>query len=123
MKNLFILLSVLALFASSCDTKKNDSVMCTEIFVMVGVEIEGKTLDSFYTIDVNRGQKIYHTEYQNDNWYPVATDMLLSRLKSSQDEFLFVGYISGEEVIREKYIIGADQCHIFKVSGPEKIEL
>lgn len=97
--------------------------MCTEIFAMVGVEIEGIPLDSFYTIDVSRGQKIYHTDYQYENWYPVATDMLLERLKNSQDEFLFIGSVSGNEVIREKYIIGADQCHIFKVSGPEKIEL
>jgi hypothetical protein len=38
-----------------------------------------------------------------------------------KESFWFVGYINGKEVIKEKYLIMADRCHVQMIDGKSEI--
>ena len=93
---------------------------------MIGVKITGAGPDDFYTLRVETGDTIRFTggdTYPLVNWYPVLDDSYQVILQGKEEQFQFVAEINGNEVVREDYFIGADQCHIYKVSGPQQIAL
>lgn len=101
-------------------------VNCTEEFRMIGVKVTGEELTDFYTLRVSTGDTIRFTNgdtYPLVNWYPILDDSFQPILEGSEEEFLFVGELDGPEVLRETYVIGADQCHIYRQSGPQAIAL
>jgi hypothetical protein len=122
----FIGLILILLFAGCSSDDDPGVVICTEEFRMIGVKVNGDELDNFYTLRVETGDEISFTEgdtYPLVNWYPILDDSYQTILEGVEEEFQFVGEIDGNEVLRENYVIGADQCHIYKVSGPQSIDL
>lgn len=113
--------------AISC-SKDNGSgeVICSEEFRMVGLKVTGGKLTDFYTLRVSTGDTIRFTEsgtYPLVNWYPVLDDNYQPLLEGTEEDFLFVGEIDQARVVEETFVIAADQCHIYKISGPQMISL
>lgn len=115
---------VLALIFYSCN--KEDEVNCTEEFRFIGVNVEGDSLSDYFTIrqktlDTLRfNQQVVFPEYI---WYIILDDSFASTLKNSSETFTFYGLINDSIVIQEEYGIEADDCHISRQSGPDKIVL
>jgi hypothetical protein len=55
--------------------------------------------------------------------YTVLDDNYVSKLRNTQDTFLFYGYVSYyySPVVVETYVIEADECHVQKISGKESV--
>lgn len=119
--NILSIVLVLTL-VQSC--KREDESFCTEEFVTVGVTVTGKTLTNFYTIRKSTKDTITLSPLDNNsNYYPILDDNYTSKLKDKREYFYFIGEINNEQVINETYLISANDCHIFKVSGKETIKL
>jgi hypothetical protein len=56
-----------------------------------------------------------------DDSYTVLDDSYLKQLMDNADSFRFTGTKNGKEVVNEVFVIGADCCHINKVSGNESV--
>lgn len=100
--------------------------ICTEEFRMISVTVIGAELDEYYTLRNKNGDTIrleYFQKFGNTISYPVLDDSFQSSIANKNEEFTFVGIIDDKEVINEPYVIGADECHIDKVSGTNEINL
>ncbi|WP_215231770.1 hypothetical protein [Dyadobacter linearis] len=112
------LLTILALNACKMDGDPGD-INCTEEFRSVGLEVSGEPLTEFYTVrlatsDTLRARSEFVPE---SRWYWVLDDSYQKLLANRQEVFKFVGKRGSAIVVQEEYTIGADACHIFKVSG------
>jgi hypothetical protein len=104
---------------------KANEVICTTVFQSVGLKVLGEALTDFYTIRLSTSDTIRRStgvEAQT-HWYLVLDDSYQPRLANKQESFRFIGKIGQTVVVREDYIIAADQCHINKVSGKDKAQL
>lgn len=126
-KKFLLSIAVLLMFLLSCSSDDDPTAInCTEEFRLIGVKITGAEPDDFYTIRVETGDTIRFTDddtYPLVNWYPILDDAYQVILEDKVEQFQFVGEINNVEVLRENYAFGADQCHIYKVSGPQSIDL
>lgn len=118
-------LSLFALTLGFTACEKTSEVVCTMEFRILQVEVNNRTLDSFYTVRTSTGEtfRLTHYLWSGGNSYPIATDSLASVLRNRTENFQFRGYIGGVRVIDQTYQISADACHVNKVSGPAKIDL
>ncbi|MEM6631577.1 MAG: hypothetical protein AAF694_17990 [Bacteroidota bacterium] len=128
----FLLTVFFASFLTSCDYLKdllngngdpNDPIICTDEFRTIGLEIEGGELDEFYTIRKSTNDTIQVDFPVFETLYPVLDDSYQEELEGQVDEFEFVGFRESEELVRELFVIKADECHIEKVSGPDVITI
>lgn len=134
-----ILISALFALAFSCDDSENvnsgecpQNIACTDIFVSVMAEIkdnDGKPyiLDEYYTMKLSTGEKISFQNNGTDQTarlygaYAVLADSQLKKTTKSGQEFEFIGIKDGKEVVRKKFVISHDCCHVKLVSGDTKI--
>jgi hypothetical protein len=111
-----------ALFSSSC--KDDDTIFCTEEFRTIGVYVEGGPLDDWYTERASNGEVIRPDNSDFVGTYHVVLDDLYTQtLKGKTETFHFIGVMQNQEVVRGTFQIGADDCHIFKVSGPDTLRI
>ena len=123
------LLPVFALFfLTACPLMDSDDpIACTEEFRSIGLEISGDSLTEFFTIrelsgdTIRIGEGPYH--YGTTRFYPVLNDGYQRLLQNRSEPFRFIGKINDSLQVDQPFQIGADQCHIFKVSGPTRITL
>lgn len=119
MLKLFASIFGIALFSlPSCN---DNGIICTEEFAMVGVTINGTQPDRTFTLRVKTGDTLNNTGFQTDQWYPVATDELRDALRNKQENFTFIGMKNDTVIYSANYVIGADDCHIYKISGPDSL--
>lgn len=99
--------------------------MCTEEFRIVSLEIIGGELDAFHTYREKTGEHLILSESASvfENFYPVLSDNEHKLIVNSEEYFIFNGYINEELVVSERFLIGADECHIFKITGPNSVSL
>lgn len=102
-----------------------DQAICTTEFRSVGLRVIGDTLTDFYTIRLSNSDTIRRSTgvEPQTHWYLVLDDSYQRQLVNKQESFRFIGKKGQTIVIREEYIIAADQCHINKVSGKSEIQL
>lgn len=112
------------------DTPQDDGdyVICTEVFMTIPIEVVDQNgnnvqLDEFYTLDVETNEKIMPQELYSPGSYPVLDDSHQPKLKGKERSFEFIGKVEGEIVVRAPFVIGADACHIYKVSGDLKVQI
>lgn len=126
----FVLAALLifpVLMASSCSRKNNcDNVICTEVLASVMVQVTDASgnplgLDEAYTIRTKTGEKITLGQNMSDGRYNVLDDTYQPRIANNTETFQFVGVKNGNKVVEENYSIGADCCHVKKISGKDKI--
>lgn len=119
-----LFLSLMVCFLSSCYKDSPNEIACTEEFRMISIKVIGDSLSDFYTLRTSTNDTIRSENFFPEaNWYPVVDDNFSSKLKNSQETFVFIGKINDSVVVRENFVISADECHINKVSGVEEVEL
>lgn len=119
-----VVLSFSGIWACQTDIRPPQTV-CTEEFQSIGIRVLGDSLTDFYTIRLVTSDTIRRsTGFESQtHWYPVLDDSYRRQLASKQESFQFIGKQGQRIVIRQDYIIEADQCHIRKVSGRNEIQL
>jgi hypothetical protein len=126
-KSKFPILILLAVLLAACSTDANEEeVICTEEFIVIGVKVSGATLSDYYTVRVSNNDTIRFTNnstYPIGNWYPILDDTYQTILENTEEDFIFYGKINDATVVNEAYIIGADQCHIKKISGASQVSV
>lgn len=110
------------IFKVSGPEQVNLPVACTLQFETVSVEVSGPALDQTYTIRIATGDTVYRaTSAAGSNFYTVLTDNYVPELAGQEADFQFLGFAGGTKTVDETYRIGADLCHIYKVSGKAAI--
>lgn len=135
LKKLVILLGIQIIFSCS-ETKtivednqcNKIDIVCTENFITISIEIVDSndnpvTLDSFKVIQKNTGKDISNNANLYNNYYPIVDDSYQHQLENKEQTFIFMGFKDNKEVVKETYVIAADCCHIYLVSGKTKITL
>ncbi|MCI4667504.1 MAG: hypothetical protein MRZ79_05030 [Bacteroidia bacterium] len=106
---------------SSCDLVNPPE--CTLDFRSVVVEVNGAQLSKTYTI-AGQADTLHKNENPvSGNFYTIIDDNNQSELENSEMDVVFHGYMGDSLAVSETYEVGADECHIFKVSGKNIIEL
>jgi hypothetical protein len=118
----YLQLFVIILISFSCKHNDKDTA-CTSMFASVSIEVNGGTLDNYYTIRSSTGDTIRITDGVFQNAYTVLNDNYQQMLEDKQETFKFVGVKSGIKVVDENFIISADKCHISKVSGVNSVTI
>ena len=123
MKNLaFFFLLFLGLAA--CNDDDMNGVICTEDFRIVSVTIEADTLPtSVYYIEGATTANVAMDKLDgSDNVYVLMTDANQDVHEGVTKSYLVEGVdADGNQLFSETYEVSADQCHIFKVSGPDVV--
>lgn len=116
---IFIPLFLGLLCCISCDkTPLENEVMCTEEFRTVGLTVVGDSLQDHYTIRISNNDTLRFSAFGfQDNYYTVLDDSYASVLKNKEELFIFHGISDDSLVVTETFVIGADNCHIYKKSG------
>jgi hypothetical protein len=109
----------LLIISFSC---KDDEIACTEQFVTIGLEITGADLDDHFTIRQSNADTIRIGSVFGD-FYPVLDDSYQTELENEEEQFSFIGIIADTITVSESFIIAADECHVMKISGVDKVEL
>jgi hypothetical protein len=126
MKNLSLLIFVILLVLGCSKSDDPDEIVCSDEFRTIGLTVSGGRLSDFYTIRESTGDTIRFTGsgiYPLSRWYPILDDSYQEILYDTEEQFYFYGEIDGSRVVEELYIIGADACHIFKVTGKESVSI
>ena len=139
MKNNILILSAIgiALFTFAC-SDKDDNIICSKeyIILMLNAEYawnnEPVTLDSFnvYTTSSHKNITIKQSdlkmaEMRKYGSYPIIDDRFVNNpeFRNKQTEVEFNGFLNGQQIISEKYIVGTDDCHACYYSGNLNIRL
>lgn len=115
-----LVVTVSCIFTSCSKDEPEDPIFCTEEFRYITLEVEGDSLTFFYTIRMINNDTLFPENNAPiyDNRYVVLSDQYSSLLKNKSEAFQFVGLVNDSIVLKLDYTIAADNCHIFKVSGP-----
>ncbi|QHT66365.1 hypothetical protein GXP67_06680 [Rhodocytophaga rosea] len=124
------------------DPKKNarladcaPDVVCTEMFAAVSATIkytDGSPvkLDKYQVIKTSTGADntpaISSDEldmYRNMGVYLITNDNYRKELRNQQQEVEFIGHKDGKELVRRKFTIGADCCHVMHIDGELEITI
>lgn len=129
----FLLTFWLMIFIS-CDHDKEDNIMCTMEYRMLTVTIHDEAgkpvvLDSCFIKKSGTGQIIdFSTEdpyfdsiNRNNGIYLLFTDGKMSMTSANGEEFEFHGIKDDSTIVREKYKIGHDLCHVLLNSGKTEV--
>ncbi|MDJ1506782.1 hypothetical protein [Xanthocytophaga agilis] len=108
-------------------------VMCTEIFSTVSATVKNKDnspvqLDSYKIIQTATGTERTLTldaamaEMQRKSGtYAIVTDANVKELANKEIEVEFIGYKAGKEIVKRKFTVGADCCHVKHIAGELEI--
>lgn len=112
----FLMAAVLLLAQCS----KPDETACTMEFRTIGLQVSGERIGRFYTLRLLNGDTLYH-RYDSllTGFYPVLDDAAMNWLRARTEAFRFEGWCGDSLVVTASFRLGADQCHIFKESGPD----
>ncbi|HEX7494832.1 MAG TPA: hypothetical protein VF346_11475 [Bacteroidales bacterium] len=122
----FILLIVLIF---GCDRdKKSDctNLFCTDEFRSISVLIKhvsdnsAVVLTNYKVIRVSDNKDISHGNSinpENNGYYLLVDDTDRAMLRNSNVEIEFQGYIDNTLLIKRRFVVTADCCHISLVSG------
>jgi hypothetical protein len=131
-KSLITGILLVALGAAGCLDMGHDGhdVICTTDFRMLMVTVRDSTghpvlLDEFNVTKSATGQVFNLGQFDPyfdsinrvNGQYMLLTDGQFQYTTLKGDEFVFRGLIDSTEVVREKYILGNDRCHVRVVSG------
>jgi len=110
-------------------------VMCTAMFATVGLEVRDAAgapiaLDAFVVTDasgnplpMNNGQAVYGYPNNGDGNYTVINDAWVQGHQNTNMTVHAKGYIKGSEVFNLPFGVGADCCHVNKISGQDFVTI
>jgi hypothetical protein len=127
-----ILFIGIILFTFSCGKDENTecSGICTEEFRSIAVEITNAgenpvILDSISITDITNNRELdLNSEGDFENgFYTIFNDNLVSQYRNEEINLLFRGFQNEQLLVEETYMVGADCCHVYHISGPLEIVL
>ncbi|MDW3192411.1 MAG: hypothetical protein R8G66_08600 [Cytophagales bacterium] len=124
------LLFFFVMFLISCGNDDNDcsgNLVCTTEFRSILVEVlnsDGTRVifDEFTVTNLQTNETI-NLEWESGDFYPIADDSMRHDLPSGGQQLELVGFINGQEVLRQVFLVGADCCHILLLEGDTTIQL
>ena len=134
-KKIIFLLTIIISIAcseSKMDNNKSDcdliDIVCTEEFRTITLEIVDihntpVILDNFKITREDTGEEIELNKNSFQNFYPIINDSYQNEIAHKEMNLNFTGYINNTEVVSTVYVVSADCCHIYLVSGETKIIL
>ena len=114
------MMALIAFSFSSCELF-DGGVVCTEQFESIVVNVTGDLPDEVYTVQQNTRDTLTFPQDLSVGVYVVIDDSYAEELRNSQETFWFHAVRNGSVEIRQEFVVGADECHIFKVTGPDSI--
>jgi hypothetical protein len=104
-----------------------EGVTCTMQFAAVTVAIHDAkgypaALDSVVTFNA-AGARVRKSRGNASGIYAILDDSYRKALTNRKETFSVRGYRRGRELVRESFSLGADCCHVRKISGPEVLSL
>jgi len=112
--------------AGDCGKKCPRNNACTSEFrtLTVNIPVEG-FIDNYQTVRAEDGKVInYHpAPLLPECTYPLLSDGEMDLTNKAGKEFYFVGFSYGQEVLREKFVIGNDGSHVVMVKGDTNIKM
>jgi hypothetical protein len=114
------LLAGLSACENDLDSKQ---IYCTDEFRSIVIKVSGDPLTDHYTVRLSNSDTIRRQQMgePQTQWYTVLNDTYQRKLANKQDVFRFIGKRGDVIVVEEDYLIGADECHVYKVSGKDEI--
>ena len=108
-------------------------IACTEQFVtlMVTVKTDADTavpLDAFEVTIVATGEEITREVsnedmelFRTNGTYPLFGDEYSEAFQNRTVEIQFKGFVEGTAIVDERYVVGADCCHVLLIDGDLEI--
>ena len=104
--------------------KQSVPVLCTAEYRSIVIRVSGDSLTDFYTVRLSTSDTIRRPNLDyKPQWYPVLDDSYHSTITNTQERYQFIGKIKNAIVVNEEYVIKADACHVYKVSGRDEVQL
>ena len=129
MKRIYLLLLIGTTFLMSCgnDDECSGNLICTTEFRTVLLEVLNSdgtmvVFDDFTVTNLQTNETI-SLEWEPGDHYPIADDSMRGELPSAGNQLEFVGFINGQEVLRQIFLVGADCCHIVLLDGETTVRL
>ena len=120
MKKLLFLISLISFSLLGCNKDK-----CTDNFSTHQLKVNGQELDIYYTVikgTTNIINQVNMTSLGHPN-YIVIDDQYKEELAGQTKEFTFIGKINGQVVLEVDFTFRADDCHVYKISGPDEVTI
>ncbi|WP_345005880.1 hypothetical protein [Snuella lapsa] len=136
------LLLILVLFhiVSACNNNDETdpscaNIACTEEFRTLTVTIKDTNdipvaLDSFKVIAVVSGNDLTRETssselalMQQNGTYPLFGDEYTNTYRNKEIEVQFRGFKNSQQIVTENYVVAADCCHVFLVSGTTNLTI
>ena len=126
-------LFLLAVFIGSCDKDKKadcSNIFCTQEFRIITILINHASdssafiLTDYKVIRLSDNKDITHLNNiipENSGYYPLVDDSDSKLLRNINVEIEFQGYMGNNIIIRKRFIVTADCCHVALVSGESVI--
>jgi hypothetical protein len=119
---------LLTFLVCDCDRdKKTDCsvAICTDEFRFITILIKHSTDSSAVILT---GYKVFRVSDNKDitisndlnfppGYYPLVSDSQLALLRNSTVEIEFQGFVQNLLIIKKRFVVGADCCHVSLVSG------
>ena len=128
MKHLSLLF--LIVFLMSCGKDEDDcsgTLICTTEYRSILVEVlnsDGtRVIFDEFTVTNLQTNEVIDLDWESGDLYPIADDSMRHDLPSSGQQLELVGFINGQEVLRQVFLVGADCCHIVLLDGETTIQL
>jgi len=134
-KIIFYILLIFILISCCDDNLDCVGAACTEEFLTLAVTIvdldyNPVDLESYKVVTAETKQDITINPNQTElDWmksfgmYPLFSDSFANDYINDSVEINFMGYINNKIVVNEKYIVGADCCHVHLIEGQTDIQL
>jgi hypothetical protein len=121
------ILSVVLLPDCEKDKKSEcNGSFCTDEFRIVTILIKHASdssavvLTDYKVIRIADNKDVTRSEDfipRNRGYYPLVSDMDINYLKNNSVEIEFQGYIDNTMVIKKRFIVAGDCCHVYLASG------
>ena len=102
-------------------------IACTEEFRTIGVTItqdnQPLNLDRYTVTTEGEALELDNNLGMGSGWHTLFTDAFQKTYQNREITLSLKGYLGTEMVVNQDYVVGADCCHIYLVSGPEEISL
>ena len=120
---------LLVVFIGSCDSdNKSDcaNIFCTQEFRIITILINHAAdssafvLTDYKVIRVSDNKDITHLNNiipENSGYYPLVDDSDFKLLRNINTEIEFQGYVGNNNIIKKRFVVTADCCHVTLVSG------
>ncbi len=129
MQRYFLSFLLLAALILDCDREKKPdctNVACTQEFRIITILIKhipdssAFILSTYKVLRVTDNKDITHSNnsiFENLGYYPLVDDTDRDMLRNSDVEIEFQGYVGDTLVIKKRFVVTADCCHVSLVSG------